>query len=84
MTSLPETKVCTKCGVDKPLEDFHKDHKGKYGRVSKCKDCITIERGGVVKEKRPAPKEGHKYCSKCGEEKLLKKRRKTPGFNRGI
>ena len=36
-----KSKVCTKCGIDKPLERFHKDRLGKYGLHSQCKDCMA-------------------------------------------
>ena len=32
-------KVCTKCGVWKPLEEFNKCKRHKDGRVSECKEC---------------------------------------------
>lgn len=32
-------KTCTKCGETKPLEDFHRQKSGKYGRQPKCKNC---------------------------------------------
>ena len=32
-------KTCTKCGIEKPLDEFYK-HKGrKDGHASRCKDC---------------------------------------------
>jgi len=36
---IPSTKTCTKCNQDKPLEDYYKTPKGKYGRSSQCKTC---------------------------------------------
>jgi len=33
------TKVCTKCGVEKSLDDFHKHPRGKYGKSPSCKIC---------------------------------------------
>ena len=32
-------KLCTKCGVWKPLEEFNKHKRGKYGRRAECKEC---------------------------------------------
>ena len=32
-------KKCTKCHSEKPLSDFHKHPKGKYGVISVCKKC---------------------------------------------
>lgn len=33
-------KICKKCNVEKQLNEFSKDNKGKYGVKSKCKQCI--------------------------------------------
>lgn len=32
-------KVCSKCNEEKPLDEFHKQKRGKYGRRSQCKVC---------------------------------------------
>jgi len=39
ITDKAPTKVCTKCGKEKPLGEFHKNKKGKYGYTPKCKKC---------------------------------------------
>ena len=36
-----ETKICKKCGVEKPIERFGKCYKNKDGFNGTCKDCIT-------------------------------------------
>lgn len=33
-------KTCTKCGVEKSLEEFYKQKTGKYGRTAQCKACF--------------------------------------------
>jgi len=33
-------KICSKCDILKPFDDFHLDANGKYGRKSRCKKCI--------------------------------------------
>lgn len=35
-------KPCTKCGVVKPLDDFYRSRKGKFGRMAICKSCRRI------------------------------------------
>jgi hypothetical protein len=36
-------RVCTKCGAEKPVADFHKGNKGR-GLQGKCKECQKAER----------------------------------------
>lgn len=35
-----ENKVCTKCGKEKPLEEFSRDNRTTDGFVCHCKECI--------------------------------------------
>jgi len=37
------TKICTKCGIEKSLSEFHKLKFGKYGVNSVCKECIKLK-----------------------------------------
>lgn len=34
-----ETKICTQCGLEKPLSEFYKHGKMADGYMAKCKDC---------------------------------------------
>lgn len=34
-----KTKICTKCKIEKPLNEFHKQKTGKFGLQSYCKLC---------------------------------------------
>jgi len=36
---MDETKVCTRCGEEKPIGDFHRN--GKQGRQPRCKGCVS-------------------------------------------
>ena len=38
-TEFPMTKVCTSCGIEKPLEEFSLHKEGKFGRRACCKKC---------------------------------------------
>ena len=35
------TKKCTRCNIEKPLDMFGNEQKGKHGKRSKCKVCMT-------------------------------------------
>lgn len=37
--SMQLEKSCTKCGVPKPLTDFHRDPRNRDGRQGQCKTC---------------------------------------------
>ncbi len=37
------TKVCTKCGVEKVLDEFYRSKRGKFGRCSHCKLCVNVD-----------------------------------------
>jgi 5-methylcytosine-specific restriction endonuclease McrA len=44
-------KVCTRCGEEKPLEDFYKEKFGKFGRRSKCILCYKEISSGYSKKR---------------------------------
>lgn len=46
------TKVCTKCGEEKPLDEFYKKKTGQLGVTGECKKCVSVR--------------GKKYRSKTG------------------
>lgn len=39
MTKKEQTKVCSKCGAEKPINAFYPKVKGKYGVMAICKEC---------------------------------------------
>lgn len=50
-----QTKVCSKCGVEKPLADFYERPRYKYGRDSCCIEChrvLSKERNAEPSRKR--------------------------------
>ena len=50
------SKICTRCHIEKSLDDFHKNHKGILGRVSRCKLCVKEVHGlnheSIIKKQR--------------------------------
>ena len=38
-----QTKVCSKCKIDKPFSDYFKDNKRKIGIRCKCKECCNVD-----------------------------------------
>ena len=38
-----KTKVCNKCGIKKPLSEYHKNKGCKYGVVGTCKECNRLK-----------------------------------------
>lgn len=41
---MPDSKPCTKCGKDKPLDDYSPGS-GKFGRKSRCRECSNEDHG---------------------------------------
>ena len=54
-TDAPTTKTCKKCGVEKPVVDFHKDTTQLDGMRSACKACVNTHRREYAKT-HPKPK----------------------------
>lgn len=42
MEERPVSKMCSKCKLSKPLEDFHRDARRADGRQTECKACRTV------------------------------------------
>ena len=60
-------KVCTKCGVLRPVEEFHKHKLCKGGRTTHCKYCVTASTKAWVnanKEKAAAHRKAWREANK--------------------
>jgi hypothetical protein len=75
-----QTKVCSKCGKEKPLSEFHKDKQGKFGVRNHCKFCRISPK---AQQRLLVPK-GFKICSSCHKEKLLSEFHKDVTRNDGL
>jgi hypothetical protein len=60
-------KRCLGCGVEKPLDAFHRTKKAKSGRVSRCAECV---RAAYATRPLVDPvMDGDATCRECGETK---------------
>ena len=66
-----ETKICTKCGKELPIEEFNWRNKAKGTRRSECKYCHTNYMKNKYQEKKQAIQELKSECScaKCGDKR---------------
>lgn len=55
---LPTTKICVKCGIDKPLDDYFRGIDSPLGRKTRCKECTTQD-GEERTKRRIAMREGY-------------------------
>ena len=61
-----DTKVCTKCGIEKPLDEFCKSSHNSSGHSPRCKQCDKEYRN----ENKERTKEYNKLYKKEHEEEL--------------
>lgn len=71
----PDSKRCTKCSADKPLSEFSKAPRGKYGRKASCKECDAARHAAQHVPKQRGPRRAPidlaepKTCRACGVTK---------------
>lgn len=46
----PDVRSCAKCSVEKPIDQFYKQTKDKYGTDSYCKPCRKLVNKSYVAE----------------------------------
>lgn len=76
---MPDTKVCSKCGIVKDKRDFHKSRKSKDGCQCWCKACLLdyqIKYFQTEKGKKALKRAQEKYLKsekrKKAQERYLK------------
>ena len=78
------SKTCTKCGVVKPLDDFHRDKRSPDGRRSDCKECVREYKHRYHEENRDKERERkHRYREE-NRDKVRKCQRRYHEENRDI
>ncbi|MFA7121521.1 MAG: hypothetical protein WC277_08555 [Bacilli bacterium] len=53
---MTRTKRCTKCGVVKPVEEFHVSNGRPDGRTTQCKACRNAARAVAMRKARGPPR----------------------------
>ena len=67
------TKICTQCKIEKNLDQFYKNKKGKFGLHSFCISCTKIyQKSDKIKKQRAAR---YKKYSSTEEGKIAIKKR---------
>lgn len=68
-----ETKICSKCGIEKPLSEYHKngfDRLGNQKYRGYCKDCANALESARYQQKKAFIDAQRKPCAKCGENRI--------------
>ncbi len=72
-----QTKVCSKCGEEKPLSEFHRDASKKDHHASQCKICrrgyAKSERGRKLQAKYQKSEKGKRARAKYQKSEKFKK-----------
>lgn len=71
-----ERKVCTKCNVEKPLDEFYVDKRSKSGVVSSCKECFNFYQKKFRDNNKSKVKLRSKSYYENNKERALKKQEK--------
>ncbi len=97
MSEVHSTKICKQCGIDKKLEDYTEQPNGKYGRTSRCRECLRGNNRAYKARVNPPhtryyvlrqelEDRGLKRCNGCGWIKkfdLFHKARRPDGYKAG-
>ena len=65
-----EMKICSKCGVEKPITEYHKngfDRQGNQKYRGYCKTCANKRESERYWEKRAFVDSQRDFCAKCGD-----------------
>ena len=85
-----DEKKCLDCGNTKPLEDFSPHPKGKYGRLSRCRSCLSSaaklrrQENPRPRKKRPgrSPEDAKAHAREYQREHYAKNKTRKQELNR--
>lgn len=89
------TKICFKCGLEKPISEFYKHPAMADGHLNKCKDCTkkdvkdkyeeNIKNPDYVEKERARGREKYKrlgYYDACQKQKSANMKHEQKGMSR--
>ena len=76
------SKTCTKCGVVKPLDGFHRNKAGAGGRRSYCKECVREYTRRYLEENREEERERSRRYLEENRDKERERNRRYREENR--
>ena len=79
-----QTKVCKGCGIEKPLDEFHKDKYQKDGKQVKCKMCKNAQAEKWYEKNKEAKKEYNKEYREENKESVKECKKKYYEKNKEI
>ena len=68
-------KVCSKCGIEKELGEFHKKKTGKYGVNSRCKMCVRKQKKEYYNQNKDEIKQQKKEYREQNKDKIKEYRK---------
>lgn len=66
-----QTKICSKCGLEKDISGFHKIKLDQFKYRATCKECKRSPSAKQKELRLSLIPDGFKLCTKCNKEKLL-------------
>ena len=76
------SKTCTKCGVVKPLDGFHRYKTGAGGRKPHCKECVREYKRRYYEENRDKERERNRRYYEGNRDKVREYKRSYREENR--
>lgn len=74
-----KTKVCPKCGIEKPIESYHRDRTKSSGRSSHCNECKYLaNRDKMIQRAKQKRLENPQKYRDAGRDAVKRWREKNP------
>ena len=70
---MEKTKICTKCGIEKTLENFVKQKSGKYNVTAKCKNCYKKYYEKYISKSENKKKRHENYVKRYNKLEIRKR-----------